>query len=704
MKHEGNCSTAEDSNGILLQPRKNSAVQLQIVPMQPKTITHLPKRPPVDLAFTDLTYKVREGRKNNSKTILKSVSGRLRSSELTAIMGPSGAGKSTLLNILTGYKMSSAEGSITINGQERNLSAFRKLSCYIMQDNQLHMNLTVAEAMKVAASLKLSSHVSQAEKEEVIQEILETLGLSEHRRTMTSNLSGGQKKRLSIALELVNNPPIMFFDEPTSGLDSSSCFQCISLLKTLSRGGRTIICTIHQPSARLFEMFDALYTLAEGQCVYQGSTSQLVPFLRTIGLNCPSYHNPASFIIEVSCGEYGDNIKNLINAINNGKSDIREGHPFPETKEGMNNCTAATGILKNSDNLDKVKIKDKNDISNLQEKFPEEKNEISNGKLIHGYATNDIAKQALDVAIPMDSDKKDNANIALLDESIIVTPERYPTSEFKQFYIILKRALLFSRRDWTLMYLRLFAHVLVAGLISALYYDIGNDGAKVLSNLGFLFFNMLFLMYTSMTITILSFPLELPVLLKENFNRWYSLKSYYLAITISDLPFQTVFCILYVTVVYFLTSQPADTTRFSMFLVTCLLISFVAQSVGLMVGAAMNVQNGVFLAPVMSVPFLLFSGFFVSFDAIPVYLRWITYLSYIRYGFEGTALTIYGFGREKLKCFQVYCHFKDPETTLEELDMLDADFTLDILALLLIFVVLRIAAYLFLRWKIKTVR
>ncbi|KAL6438407.1 hypothetical protein ACFW04_004497 [Cataglyphis niger] len=410
-------------------------------------------------------------------------------------MGPSGAGKSTLLNILTGYKTTSTEGSITINGHERNLSAFRKLSCYIMQDNQLYGNLTVAEAMKVAANLKLSSHVDKAEKEEVIQEILETLGLSEHRRTMTSNLSGGQKKRLSIALELVNNPPIMFFDEPTSGLDSSSCFQCISLLKTLARGGRTIICTIHQPSARLFEMFDALYTLAEGQCVYQGSTSQLVPFLRTIGLNCPNYHNPASFI-----------------------------------------------------------------------------------------------------------------------------------------------------------------------------------------------------------------PLELPVILKENFNRWYSLKAYYLAITLSDLPFQTIFCVIYVSIVYFTTSQPADMTRYWMFMSICLLISFVAQSVGLVVGAAMNVQNGVFLAPVMSVPFLLFSGFFVSFDAIPVYLRWITYLSYIRYGFEGTALTVYGYGREKLKCFQVYCHFKNPEVILEELDMLDADFTLDILALLLIFVVLRIAAYFFLRWKIKNAR
>ncbi|XP_076629116.1 ATP-binding cassette sub-family G member 4 isoform X2 [Colletes latitarsis] len=706
------------NNGI---ERKGSGTRLQIVPAQPKTITHLPKRPPVDLAFTDLTYKVREGRKNNVKTILKSVSGRLRSGELTAIMGPSGAGKSTLLNILTGYKRCTlkkinenfyaqdtwsmgVEGSITMNGHERNLSAFRKLSCYIMQDNQLHANLTVAEAMKVASNLKLGSHSSKAEKEEVIQEILETLGLNEHIRTMTSNLSGGQKKRLSIALELVNNPPIMFFDEPTSGLDSSSCFQCISLLKTLARGGRTIICTIHQPSARLFEMFDTLYTLAEGQCVYQGSTSQLVPFLRNIGLNCPSYHNPASFIIEVSCGEYGDNIRSLVAAIQNGKYDIREGHPFPENKsEGLNNALSES-LQKGTDSGENAETKDKNDVKNLEDKFQDYKQEESSNKtVIPSFATNDIAKQA-DVVISMDPDKKDNADVALLDETIIVTPDRYPTSECQQFWIILKRTLLFSRRDWTLMYLRLFAHILVGLLIGALYYDIGNDGAKVLSNLGFLFFNMLFLMYTSMTITILSFPLELPVLLKENFNRWYSLKAYYLAITVSDIPFQAIFCVMYVVIVYFLTSQPSDTMRFSMFLGTCLLISFVAQSVGLVVGAAMNVQNGVFLAPVMSVPFLLFSGFFVSFDAIPVYLRWITYLSYIRYGFEGTALATYSFGREKLKCFQVYCHFKNPETTLEELDMLDADFTLDILALLLIFVVLRIAAYLFLRWKLKTAR
>ncbi|PSN50370.1 ATP-binding cassette sub-family G member 1 [Blattella germanica] len=598
-------------------------------------------------------------------------------------MGPSGAGKSTLLNILTGYKTSGMRGSITINGHERNLSQFRKLSCYIMQDNQLHANLTVEEAMRVASNLKLGKDVSKAEKQDVVQEILETLGLQEHRKTMTSNLSGGQKKRLSIALELVNNPPIMFFDEPTSGLDSSSCFQCISLLKSLARGGRTIICTIHQPSARLFEMFDHLYTLAE--------------------------------VIEVSCGEYGDNIRKLVTAIQNGKHDIRTGKPFPElpAAEILNNTSVKMNGNENMNGGD-------GDIKYID-------SAAINVNLYQPYATKEVAKDEQtdatgdsvppNVVIPVDltaSEKApDNVTTSLLDNGFVASPRRYPTSEFSQFWIVLKRTLLFSRRDWTLMYLRLFAHILVGLLIGALYYDIGNDGAKVLSNLGFLFFNMLFLMYTSMTITILSYfsnfilisiPLEMPVLIKENFNRWYSLRSYYLAITISDIPFQAIFCVIYVTIVYFLTAQPCELSRFSMFLGACLLISFVAQSVGLVVGAAMNVQNGVFLAPVMSVPFLLFSGFFVSFDAIPIYLRWITYLSYIRYGFEGTALATYAFGREKLKCHQVYCHFKSPTTTLEELDMVNADFTLDIVALIVIFFVLRVSAFIFLRWKLLSTR
>nr|XP_023022728.1 ATP-binding cassette sub-family G member 1-like isoform X1 [Leptinotarsa decemlineata] len=261
----------------------------------------------IDVEFMDVTFSAKENGK--FKQIIKGVSGRFLSGELTAIMGPSGAGKTCLLNILTGYQVTGMQGAIkfssSINSTNNSVKRHKPKSCYILQDDTLPSFLTVEETMMMCCCLKMDNLTKKTRKF-LIDDILSNLGLDKCRDSRCQSLSGGQRKRVSIALELVDNPPIMFLDEPTTGLDSSSAAQCVQVLKNLARGGRTVVCTIHQPNASLYEQFDNIFVMAAGRCVYHGATSSTVDYLSTFGLNCPQYHNPADYLLEVVCGEHGD--------------------------------------------------------------------------------------------------------------------------------------------------------------------------------------------------------------------------------------------------------------------------------------------------------------------------------------------------------------------------------------------------------------
>lgn len=482
----------------------------------------------------------------------------------------------------------------------------------------------------------------------------------------------------------MNNPPVMFFDEPTSGkftisnyfefivnrfkmfstgLDSSSCFQLISLLKSLARGGRTVICTIHQPSARLFEMFDQLYMLAEGQCIYEGIVPGLVPFLSYNGYVCPSYHNPADFVMEVACGEHGEAVNKLVVAVNNAKSNSYNHQPIAldtvisvvQTNDKIINSvtSVATSSIEPSSGImthDSV-IVDVDLIKNAS--HPNEFTSVHTLKDQHDF------QQIGPSSMLLESSTEST-------ESVLVTKKDahknhisgFPTSSWTQFWILLKRTFLTIIRDQTLTQMRLVSHVVVGAIIGMIYYGIGNDASKIMSNAGCLFFTTLFTMFTAMMPTILTFPTEMSVFIREHLNCWYSLKAYYFAKTIADLPFQVsspsdtlilsspdifnsfqiLFTSVYVIVVYVLTAQPLEADRIGMFVLICILTSLVAQSLGLLIGAGMSVETGVFLGPVTTIPTILFSGFFVNFNVIPNYLKWVSYVSYVRFGFEGKSL------------------------------------------------------------------
>jgi len=221
------------------------------------------------------------------KHVLRGISGDAAPGRLTAILGASGSGKTTLAHALLGRsraRCAATSGMVSLNGEVGSLDAFNDRVGFVPQDDVLHAHLTVEETLMYAASWRLPRHLSEEKRRARVNETIAVLGLDDVRHSLVGSvkdrrLSGGQRKRTSIGMELVARPSVLVLDEPTSGLDGAAAFRLVRTLSEIAQDGVSIVTVVHQPSTRIFKLFDDLVLLQHGRLAYFGARERVSEFL-----------------------------------------------------------------------------------------------------------------------------------------------------------------------------------------------------------------------------------------------------------------------------------------------------------------------------------------------------------------------------------------------------------------------------------------
>uniref|UniRef100_A0A5B6ZBB7 ABC transporter domain-containing protein n=1 Tax=Davidia involucrata TaxID=16924 RepID=A0A5B6ZBB7_DAVIN len=536
------------------------------------------------LVWEDLTVMLPNFGHGPTRRLLHGLSGYAEPGRIMAIMGPSGSGKSTLLDSLAGRLSRNVvmTGNVLLNGKKRRLEY--GVVAYVTQEDVLLGTLTVRESITYSAHLRLPTTMSKEEVNGIVEGTIMEMGLQECSDRLIGNwhlrgISGGEKKRLSIALEILIRPHLLFLDEPTSGLDSASAFFVIQALKNVAHDGRTIISSIHQPSSEVFALFDDLYLLSGGETVYFGEAKMAVKFFAEAGFPCPSRRNPSDHFLRCINTDF-----DIISATLEGSQRIRDTKNTSDPL--MNLATAAI----------KEMLADRYKRSEYAAKARARIREIS-------------AIQGLEI-------------------------ERESGSQarwWKQLLTLTRRSFVNMSRDWGYYWLRIIIYIVVSICVGTIYFDVGTGYSAILARGacgGFISGFMTFMSIGGFP----SFIEEMKVFYRERLNGHYGVAVFILSNYLSSLPFLVAVSLCTGTITYHMVKFRTGFSHYAYFCLNLYGCIAVVESLMMIVASLVpNYLMGIVTGAGIIGIIMMTAGFFRLLPDLPKPF-WRYPISYISYG------------------------------------------------------------------------
>ncbi|XP_046656190.1 protein white-like [Daphnia pulicaria] len=523
------------------------------------------------------------------KQILDKVTGCIQPGEFLAIMGASGAGKTTLLNCLTFRNAGKLKihGERYLNGAKVNTDILAQISGFVQQDDLFIPTLTVKEHLQFQALLRMDKHLSYEERMNRVDNVIIELGLEKCANTVIGlperyhkSISGGERKRLAFASEVLTNPSLIFCDEPTSGLDSFMAQNVVQILKNFAFSGKSVICTIHQPSSEVFSLFDRILLLAEGgRTAFFGPAGDALPFFSNLGFLCPPSYNPAEFYIHTLATEPSKEA---------------------ESKERRNIICNAYEVSEASHRVFEKVEANKVPISSTSTRIRPSENETEGTK---------------------------------------VKKSPYKASVFDQFRAVVWRSVISVIRESMILKFKSFQTIFVAGIIALLFQGQTLQYENISNIQSILFIFVDIVTFQNVFGVVSTISNELPIFLREHRNGMYRTDVYFLSKTLADLPVYIFFPFVFVSIPYYAIGLNPFTDRFFVSCGTVILVTNVATSFGYLIScAAGSTQIALDLTTPLVIPLLYIGGFFLRNGSVPVYLEWMRFLSWFMYGNEALSI------------------------------------------------------------------